>query len=48
MVLVFVGTKMLITDFYKVPIGLALGVVALIITTSVIASLYATRKRAPT
>jgi hypothetical protein len=30
MVLVFVGTKMLIVDFYKVPIGLALGVVALI------------------
>ena len=47
LVLVFVGTKMLIADFYKVPIGLALGLVALIITTSVAASLWATRKRIP-
>ena len=46
-ILVFVGTKMLIADFYKVPIGLALGVVGLIITTSVAASLWATRKRIP-
>lgn len=43
MVLVFVGTKMLIVDFYKVPIGLALGVVALILASSIIASLVATR-----
>ena len=45
LVLVFVGTKMLIVDFYKIPIGLALGVVALIIFTSVVASLWATRDR---
>ena len=44
-VLVFVGTKMLIADFYKVPIGLALGIVALILLTSVVASLYATRNK---
>jgi tellurite resistance protein TerC len=44
-VLVFVGTKMLIADFYKVPIGLALGIVALILTSSVVASLYVTRNR---
>jgi TerC family integral membrane protein len=43
MVLVFVGTKMLIVDFYKVPIGLALGIVAVILLSSVAASLYATR-----
>ena len=48
LVLVFVGTKMLIAEFYKVPIGLALGLVALIIATSVAASLYATRKGIPT
>jgi len=48
LVLVFVGTKMLIVDFYKVPIGLALGVVGLIIVSSVAASLWATRKRIPT
>jgi TerC family integral membrane protein len=43
MVLVFVGTKMLIVDLYKVPIGLALGMVAIILSTSVAASLWATR-----
>jgi len=46
-VLVFVGTKMLIVDFYKVPIGLALGIVALILLSSIAASLIATRKRTP-
>ncbi len=45
MVLVFVGTKMLIVDFYKVPIGLALGIVALILLSSVVASLSATRNK---
>ena len=43
LVLVFVGAKMLIADFYKVPIGLALGIVALILISSVTASLIATR-----
>jgi TerC family integral membrane protein len=45
MVLVFIGTKMLIVDFYKVPIGLALGIVALILVSSVAASLAATRNQ---
>jgi len=43
MVLVFVGVKMLIIDLYKIPIGIALGVVAIIIASSVIASLAVTR-----
>jgi tellurite resistance protein TerC len=43
LVLVFVGVKMLIIDFYKVPIGIALGVVAIIIAASVVASLATTR-----
>ncbi len=46
LVLVFVGTKMLIADVYKVPIGLALGIVAVTLATSMIASLIATRKTA--
>lgn len=46
MVLMFVGIKMLIVDFYKVPIGLALGIVAVILASSVVASLMATRKHA--
>ncbi|HNQ05192.1 MAG TPA: TerC family protein [Thiobacillaceae bacterium] len=47
LVLVFVGVKMLIVDLYKVPIGLALGIVALILVSSVLASLAATRNRKP-
>jgi len=43
-VLIFVGSKMLIADFYKVPIGLALGIVAIILASSVAASLIATRR----
>jgi TerC family integral membrane protein len=45
MVLVFVGTKMLIVDFYKIPVGLSLGIVALIIASFMFASLWVTRKR---
>lgn len=47
LVLVFVGAKMLIVDLYKVPIGLALGIVAAILAVSVAASLAVTRKRSP-
>lgn len=43
-ILVFVGAKMLLADFYKIPIGVALGVVAGILITSVIASLAFPRK----
>lgn len=43
MVLVFVGIKMLIAEAYKVPIGIALGVVGVILLSSIIASLAATR-----
>jgi len=45
LVLVFVGAKMLIVDLYKVPIGLALGIVAAILAVSVVASLAVTRKQ---
>ncbi len=38
-VLMFVGTKMLIVDFYKIPVLLSLAVVAAIIGLSVVASL---------
>jgi len=43
LVLVLVGAKMLVADFYPVPIPLALGIVALIIAVSITASLLATR-----
>jgi tellurite resistance protein TerC len=45
MVLVFVGVKMLVVDFYKIPIGLSLGVVGLIIATFMFASLWVTRNK---
>ena len=39
-VLVFIGVKMVIVDFYKIPIGISLGVVASILTISILASLW--------
>ena len=37
-VLVFVGAKMLVADVYEVPIGVSLGVIALVLTAAVAAS----------
>lgn len=45
-ILVFVGAKMMLVDFYKLPIGVALGVVAGILIVSVVASLLRPRKEA--
>lgn len=42
-VLIFVGIKMVIVDFYKIPIGISLGVVAGILTISILASLWKAR-----
>jgi len=42
-VLTFVGTKMVIVDLYKIPMGLSLGVVAGILTISILASLWKAR-----
>jgi tellurite resistance protein TerC len=39
-VLMFVGIKMLIVDFYKVPVALSLGVILGILSTAVVASLW--------
>jgi tellurite resistance protein TerC len=44
LVLVFIGTKMLIVDFYKIPIGFALGVTASIIAISMFASVFSSGK----
>jgi tellurite resistance protein TerC len=41
-VLVFVGAKMMLTDIYKIPIGVSLGVVAAILAVAVVASLVVT------
>jgi tellurite resistance protein TerC len=46
LVLAFVGTKMLLTDIYKIPIVVSLGVVAALIGGSILVSLLATRRAA--
>jgi tellurite resistance protein TerC len=38
-ILIFVGAKMLVSGFYEVPVSLALGVIALVLTASVVLSL---------
>jgi TerC family integral membrane protein len=45
-ILIFVGAKMLLTDLYEIPVGVALGVVAGILVISVIASMASPRKEA--
>ncbi len=45
LVLVFIGTKMLLIDVVKIPIGYALLVTASLIAGSVVASLYSTRNQ---
>ena len=42
-ILVFVGTKMLIVDWVKIPVGISLGVVGAILAISMIASLMTTK-----
>jgi tellurite resistance protein TerC len=44
-VLGFVGIKMVLADFYKIPIGISLGVIAAILTLSVLASLLVHPRR---
>jgi tellurite resistance protein TerC len=43
-VLVFVGIKMVIVDLYKIPVGVSLGVIAAILTTSIVASLIRAKR----
>lgn len=45
LVLIFIGSKMLLLDVYKINIGVALSVTAGIIATSMIASLHTSRGR---
>jgi len=39
-VLIFIGAKMVIVDFYKIPVTVSLAVVAAILTVSILASLW--------
>jgi len=43
-ILVFIGIKMLLLDIYKIPVGFALAVVGIVLVTSMVASLWVTRK----
>ena len=47
LVLMFVGVKMLIVDFYKIPVFLSLGMVGLILAAAIAASLLLPRKPEP-
>ena len=40
---VFIGVKMLIMEWYKMPIGIALGVVGFVLLVSMLASWFSTR-----
>ncbi len=46
-ILMFIGVKMLLLDVYKIPVGIALGIVALILLASVAASLATSRRSGP-
>lgn len=46
-VLVFVGFKMRIVDFYKVPIAVFIAIIATTLTACIIASLIATARLVP-
>jgi tellurite resistance protein TerC len=46
-ILMFIGVKMLLLDVYKIPVGIALGTVGLILLVSVAASLLTSRRSDP-
>lgn len=46
-ILMFIGAKMLLLDVYKIPVGIALGTVGLILLVSVAASLLISRRPDP-
>ncbi len=45
-ILMFIGVKMLISEYYKIPTGIALGVIAGVLAVSVLASLLFPKKEA--
>ncbi|HMA87565.1 MAG TPA: TerC family protein [Burkholderiales bacterium] len=46
-ILMFIGAKMLLLDVYKIPVGIALGIVGLILLVSVAASIVTPRRSGP-
>lgn len=46
-ILIFIGVKMLLLDVYKIPTGIALGVVGAILVISVVASMMTSKKEKP-
>ncbi len=46
-ILMFIGVKMLLLDIYKIPVWIAMGIVALILLVSVVASLVTSRRISP-
>jgi tellurite resistance protein TerC len=46
-ILIFIGIKMLLLDIYKIPVGIALGIVGLILVVSVAASMMTSKGATP-
>ncbi len=46
-ILVFVGIKMLTSEFYKIPVGIALGTIVVILAGSILASVIWPQRQAP-
>lgn len=46
-ILMFIGVKMLLLDVYKIPVGIVLGIVGLILLVSVAASMVSSRRSGP-
>jgi tellurite resistance protein TerC len=46
-ILIFVGAKMLVSDFISIPVGIALGVIGLILIASVVASILRPARQSP-
>ncbi len=46
-ILVFVGVKMILSDIVKIPVGMALGVIASVLTISILASIIFPKKEGP-
>lgn len=44
MILIFIGAKMLLTQLYKIPTGISLGIIAIILIASVVFSLLKTKE----
>lgn len=48
LILAFIGVKMVLSEVFKIPIGIALGVVAAVLAVSILASVFSKKKKVET